>query len=272
MQQHVGYNVHRIHSIQIDYLNFYERKSQTKDAIWLGYTSDECYGSLVRPFYGPVWSRWCSLIISALLLVAPQVFANSTEQLKAFVTQARSVRGNFVQKEIKFRNNVSKADGVFATESLAGSTSNGIFMLSRPDKFIWKYQKPYELLLQADGENFYIYDKDLNQVTVRKFEGTFGANPITILMSNNDFQKNYTVRDAGMKAGINWLEFLPKSKDTQFERIGVGFRSGNLEVMELYDVFGNMMLLTFSDIQKNFSLPTDHFKFTVPLDAEVIFN
>ncbi len=41
-------------------------------------------------------------------------------------------------------------------------------MFARPGKFIWTYQKPYEQVLQADGDQLYIYDKDLNQVTVKQ--------------------------------------------------------------------------------------------------------
>ncbi len=47
--------------------------------------------------------------------------------------------------------------------------STGTFEFARPGKFIWTYEKPYEQLLQADGEKLYIYDKDLNQVTVRSW-------------------------------------------------------------------------------------------------------
>ena len=65
-----------------------------------------------------------------------------------------------------------------------------------------------------------------------------------------------------MKAGIDWLELTPKAKDTQFQTVGIGFKDGNLEAMELHDVFGNVTLLTFSNIQKNPPLKADAFKFS----------
>ncbi len=97
-------------------------------------------------------------------------------------------------------------------------------------------------MLQADGDKLYVYDKDLNQVTVRALGGALGASPAAILFGSNDLDKNFTLRDAGVKGGIDWLELTPKAKDTQFQSVGIGFKDGNLEAMELHDVFGNVTL------------------------------
>jgi outer membrane lipoprotein carrier protein len=208
-------------------------------------------------------------VIGASVLFASQAFASGTEQLKAFVAQVHAARGTFVQREIKAPNNAQGASGAMPAMS-TGGTSSGTFLFARPGKFIWSYEKPYQQLLQADGDKLYVYDKDLNQVTVRKLGGALGASPAAILFGSNDLDRNFTLRDAGVKDGIDWLELTPKSKDTQFQRVGIGFRDGNLEAMELHDVFGNVTLLTFSNIQKNPSLPADQFKFTVPKGADVI--
>ncbi len=209
-----------------------------------------------------------TVVGAALLISAPAAFASGTEQLKAFVAQVHAARGNFVQREIKApRKNAGASDTALPT---AGGTSSGTFVFARPGKFIWSYEKPYEQVLQADGDNLYVYDKDLNQVTVRKLGSALGASPAAILFGSNDLEKNFTLRDAGVKGGIDWLELTPKSRDTQFERIGIGFRDGNLEAMELHDVFGNVTLLTFSNIQKNPALKPGAFKFSMPKGADVI--
>jgi outer membrane lipoprotein carrier protein len=205
---------------------------------------------------------------AALVVAAPSAMASGTEQLKAFVAQVHSARGTFVQREVKAPSKAQGASGLVTPTP--GGTSSGTFVFARPGKFIWSYVKPYEQVLQADGENLYVYDKDLNQVSVRKLGGALGASPAAILFGSNDLEKNFTLRDAGVKDGIDWLELTPKSKDTQFQRVGIGFRDGNLEAMELHDVFGNVTLLTFSNIEKNPPLKADAFKFTVPKGADVI--
>ncbi|MDR5812678.1 MULTISPECIES: outer membrane lipoprotein chaperone LolA [unclassified Caballeronia] len=208
-------------------------------------------------------------LFSASMLLASHAFASGTEQLKAFVSQVKAARGDFTQQEIKAPGKAN--NGATSTPvPTKGTTSSGTFMFARPGKFIWSYQKPYAQVLQADGDKLYVYDKDLNQVTVRTLGGALGASPAAILFGSNDLDKNFNLRDAGEKGGIDWLELTPKAKDTQFETVGIGFKDGNLQAMELHDVFGNVTLLTFSNIQKNPPIKSDAFKFTVPKGADVI--
>ncbi len=213
--------------------------------------------------------RLGGVAIGASLLVAQHAFASGTEQLRAFVQQVQSARGDFVQQELRAPSKAHIASDAVQIVPKS-STSSGTFVFARPGKFIWSYLKPYEQLLQADGQNLYVYDKDLNQVTVRPLGNALGASPAAILFGSNDLDKNFTLRDAGVKNGIDWLELTPKARDTQFESVGIGFRDGNLQAMELHDVFGNVTLLTFSNIQKNPSLPPGTFKFTTPKGADVI--
>ncbi|KMZ12389.1 Outer membrane lipoprotein carrier protein LolA [Candidatus Burkholderia humilis] len=204
-------------------------------------------------------------MFSASMLLASEAFASGTAQLKAFVSQVHAADGDFTQLEIKAPDKANNGASSNAMPT-KGATSSGTFMFARPGKFVWSYEKPYSQILQADGDKLYVYDKDLNQVTVR----TLGASPAAILFGSNDLEKNFTLRDAGEKGGIDWLELTPKAKDTQFETVGIGFKDGNLQAMELHDVFGNVTLLTFSNIQKNPPIKSDTFKFNVPKGADVI--
>ncbi|MFJ2992834.1 outer membrane lipoprotein chaperone LolA [Pandoraea sp. NPDC087047] len=198
--------------------------------------------------------------VTLAALVAP-AYASGTAQLKAFAAQVKTARGEFEQKQVK-----GQQDGAVKVTNNA----SGTFEFARPGRFVWHYTKPYDQLLQADGETLYVYDKDLNQVTERKLGASLGASPAAILFGSNDIEKSFTLKDAGVKNGIDWVELKPKAQDTQFQRVGIGFRDGNLAAMELYDAFGNVTLLTFSNMQKNPPLPADNFKFTVPKGADVI--
>lgn len=209
-----------------------------------------------------------AVVFGASMLLASQAFASGAEQLKAFVAQVHSARGAFVQREVKAPSKAASA--VQGAVPKVSGVSSGTFMFARPGKFIWSYEKPYAQLLQADGDKLYVYDKDLNQVTIRPLGNALGASPAAILFGSNDLEKNYTLRDAGVKDGIDWLELIPKAQDTQFQEVGIGFRDGNLEAMELHDVFGNVTLLTFSAIQKNPPMKSDQFKFVTPKGADVI--
>ena len=132
--------------------------------------------------------------------------------------------------------------------------------------------KPYDQVLQADGEKLYIFDKDLNQVTVKQLGNALGSSPAAILFGSNDLEKNFTLSEAGTKDGMEWLKAVPKAKDTSFEQISIGLRDGLPQAMELKDSFGQTSLLTFSKFEKNPALTATSFKFVMPKGADVFNN
>lgn len=189
--------------------------------------------------------------------------ASALEQFKSFVASTKAAKGEFTQRQIKSSDT---SDGSMKEVS---NPSTGTFQFARPGKFIWTYQEPYEQLLQADGEKLYIYDKDLNQVTIRKLGNALGSSPAAILFGSNDLEKNFILKDAGTKDGMEWLQVTPKAKDTTFDQIGIGLRNGVPAAMELRDSFGRVSLLSFTKFEKNPPMAENQFKFTVPKGADV---
>lgn len=187
--------------------------------------------------------------------------ASALEQFKSFVSSTQSARGEFSQQLVKI--DAGKVPKVT-------STSSGIFIFARPGKFIWTYQKPYEQVLQADGDKLYIYDKDLNQVTTKSLGNALGSSPAAILFGSNDLEKNFVLKEGQAKDGMEWLEATPKAKDTTFDHIGIGLKDGLPQAMELRDSFGQVSLLTFKNFVKNPSLSPGQFKFVVPKGADVL--
>jgi outer membrane lipoprotein carrier protein len=199
------------------------------------------------------------IAISFTASIPSPAHADALSQFKSFVSSTQSAKGDFSQRLVKTGSGSAKVSSV----------STGTFVFARPGKFIWTYQKPYEQLLQADGEQLYIYDKDLNQVTTRKLGNALGSSPAAILFGSNDLEQNFTLKEGGTKDGLEWLEATPKTKDTTFDHIGIGLRNGLPEAMELRDSFGQVSLLTFSNFEKNPPLKATSFKFTVPKGADV---
>lgn len=197
----------------------------------------------------------------SLLIFLPLIAqASALEQFKAFVAGTKSARGEFNQRMVKEEGGKLRVS----------STANGVFLFARPGKFIWTYQKPYEQILQADGEKLFIYDKDLNQVTIKTLGNAIGTSPAAILFGSNDLEKNFTLSEGGQREGIEWLQAIPKAKDTNFEKIGIGLKDGAPVAMELRDSFGQISLLSFTKFEKNPSLPANQFHFTLPKGADVL--
>jgi outer membrane lipoprotein carrier protein len=211
-----------------------------------------------KPIDKRMWLCVSALLVGALLY-ASQAHAAALEQFKSFVSSTQSARGEFTQRLVKVESGATKVS----------NESTGTFVFARPGKFIWTYQKPYEQLLQADGEKLYIYDKDLNQVTIKKLGDALGSSPAAILFGSNDLEKNFTLKEGATKDGVEWLEATPKAKDTNFEHIGIGMRNGVPAAMELRDSFGQISLLNFTKFEKNPAMPASQFKFVVPKGADV---
>jgi outer membrane lipoprotein carrier protein len=186
--------------------------------------------------------------------------ASALDQFKSFVSGTKAARGEFTQTQVRSKTTAGKAP----------PASSGSFVFARPGKFIWTYQKPYEQVLQADGETLYIYDKDLNQVTTHKLGSALGSSPAAILFGSNDLEKNFTLADAGTRDGLEWLTATPKAKDTTFAHIGIGLKDGVPQAMELKDAFGQTSLLKFTNFQRNPQLGAQQFKFEVPKGADVV--
>lgn len=194
---------------------------------------------------------------TALIALAGAAQASALEQFKSFVAGTKSARGDFSQQQVR------------STPGKVAPVSTGTFVFARPGKFVWTYQKPYEQLLQADGDMLYVFDKDLNQVTTRKLGNALGSSPAAILFGSNDLEKNFTLSEAGTRDGLEWLDAKPKNKDTSFEQISIGLKNGVPEAMDLKDAFGQTSKLRFTNFQRNPALAANFFKFEVPKGADV---
>ena len=203
-------------------------------------------------------NKIAALFATATLALSGAAHATALDQFKSFVATTKAAKGEFTQQQQR-KSQTGKISPI----------SSGSFVFARPGKFIWNYQKPYDQLLQADGDQHYIYDKDLNQVTVRKLGNALGSSPAAILFGSNDLEKNFTLSDAGTREGLEWLNAVPKAKDSQFQQISIGMKNGAPAAMELRDSFGQVSLLSFTKFERNPSLPEGQFRFTPPKGADV---
>ena len=196
-------------------------------------------------------------LLAVLLLLPGLAAAASVDALKTLLNQTNTAKGRFAQVVLD-RNNKTLQQ------------SSGTMEFSRPGRFRWEYVKPYEQTIVGDGSRLWIYDKDLNQVTVRKLDRALGASPAALLAGSNEIEKNYALKSAGENGGLDWLEAVPRAQDTAFERIRMGFGKVGLETMELKDQFGQTTVIKFADLERNVKIAPASFTFTPPKGAAVI--
>ena len=183
--------------------------------------------------------------------------ASSIDTLKAMFAQTTTARAHFAQ--IVLDRNMKMLQ-----------QATGTMQFSRPGRFRWEYDRPYEQVIVSDGSKVWLYDKDLNQVTVRRFDRALGSSPAALLAGSDDIEKSYRLTSLGRQDGLDWLEAVPRTQDTAFERVKLGFGKAGLEAMELRDQFGQITVIKFSTIERNPKLSPESFRFTPPKGADVI--
>ena len=198
----------------------------------------------------------CGQLATALLLGSFSIpsLASGTEQLASFLKGTHSASGSFSQVT---------AD----RKGKTGQAMSGVFKFQRPGKFVWNYEKPYEQGIYCNGRTISVWDPDLRQVTVKAIASSMPSSPAAILFGNNDFRRDFTVKDAGTKDGLEWIDAVPKLHDTSFTDIRIGFRDGLPAAMTLKDSFGQTITLHMSDMKKNPSISSSAFEFRPPKGA-----
>ena len=167
-------------------------------------------------------------------------------------------------------------DGQFTQQVHDGNgklkeTSSGQVSLSAPRLFRWEYTKPYPQLIVADGNKVWIYDPDLQQVTVREQGAEEQNTPLSALIDPGKLDQQFNVKEAGTADGLQWLALTPKNGgEASFESARLGFGKEGLARMEVKDAVGQRTTLSFSGWKRNPAFASGTFKYTPGKGVDVI--
>jgi outer membrane lipoprotein carrier protein len=199
------------------------------------------------------------LLMLGLLLGAGAANAAGTAraQLDAFAKDLHSLSGNFSQT-------------VYDANGRATQTARGSLALQAPRQFRWDTQAPYKQLIVADGHKVWVYDPELEQVTVRDQGSEEAHTPLTVLTDLSQLDRDFTTSEQGEHGGLDWLRLVSRSKDPQFEYADIGFADNAPRRMVFKDTLGNRPEIVFTDWQRNPQLPAGTFTFTPPKGTDVV--
>jgi outer membrane lipoprotein carrier protein len=197
------------------------------------------------------------LLLSVCFFISTAAHADGVSSLKDFFLNTQSMRADFKQE-------------VLDKQGRKVQMVEGTMQLQRPNKFRWDYQKPYEQQIISDGKQVFLYDMDLQQVTVRDLSKTLGSSPAAMLAGGEAVEKSFTLKNAVRKDSLTWVLALPKDKESGFDRVLLGFKDGQLKKMELYDSFSHVTHIAFNQIERNPTLATETFLFSTPKGVDVV--
>jgi outer membrane lipoprotein carrier protein len=148
--------------------------------------------------------------------------------------------------------------------------SVGVMHVRRPGMFHWAYWEPYVQYLISDGVNLWIYDEDLEQVSIRDISNVIEDSPAAILGGEIDINEHYVAINMDTTDGNDWIELTPRDVESQYSSIQLGFKEGQLYSMILLDHLGQTTLIKLLDMKRNTALNIELFQFTVPEGVDVI--
>lgn len=192
-----------------------------------------------------------------LLLLANPAFADEArERLQAALK-------NLDNASADFRQTLRDEDKKIVQQS------RGTLKLQRPGKFAWTYIEPFRQQIVADGKELWIYDVELEQVTVKPMDAGLSNAPIMILMKQSDVSDQFTIKEVGQRKFLYWVELLPNSSDLEYTTIYIGLEDGSVRAMEMQDQFGQSTQIVFDNLRVGVVHDPASFKFVPPPGVDV---
>jgi outer membrane lipoprotein carrier protein len=197
------------------------------------------------------------LLIALIASLSMPAWAEDAEQrLKTALKNMDSLSAEFKQTLLDEDKNIVQQ-------------SSGTLALQRPGKFAWIYTEPFEQRIIADGSELWVYDVELDQVTVKPMDESISNAPIMILMKESDVTQQFNVIEVGQRKFLFWVELEPQAKDLEYQRIFIGLEGGNVRAMELQDQFGQSTQIVFENLRVGVVHNPATFKFVPPDGVDV---
>jgi outer membrane lipoprotein carrier protein len=198
------------------------------------------------------------LALVLLTLASTGAHASARAQFDAFSGGIQGLSATFEQR-------------VYDSDNALREISSGDVQLKAPRQFRWEYRKPFVQQLVADGDHIWIYEPDMEQVTVRQQSLEEHNSPLAMLIDPAELERQFTVTEDGQSDGLSWLLLTPKKpEEAPFERARLGFNPQGLARMELFDGLGQRTLMQFTGWKRNPDFAAGTFQFVPPPGVDVV--
>jgi len=199
------------------------------------------------------------LVFAALAAFSSNAMAadDVLDRLRSFTMDLTSFTADFEQS-------------LYSADSDLLKNDIGKVILSRPGKFIWRYAGEGGQEFISDGKSIWMFDKELDQVTVNALNDRLGGTPLVLLMGGVPLEDQFTVNALGPSDGVDWVELIPKDNSSDFEALFIGLNKSGLAAMELRDNLGQATQIQFTNFKPNVSLDDKQFDFVAPKGVDVI--
>ena len=186
-----------------------------------------------------------------------QAATTGADRLEQFIERVQTLRASFRQ--------VVTGPGEEIVDEARGE-----LLLKRPGRFRWDYRQPYERVVLADGERLWLYEADLEQVTVRPLSAGLGETPAALLTGKREVLDRFEQVSVWAGEDLAWVRLRPRSAESDFDSVAIAFSGERPVQLEIVDRLGQQTRVYLTDVRLNPAVTDDSFRFEVPPGADVI--
>lgn len=200
-------------------------------------------------------------LILLLMLLNSSLYAatadNAAKKLQGYLQKMQTLEGSFQQLTLDARGQrVQEAQGSM--------------LLAKPGRFHWRTEQPYPQVLVSNGTRLWVYDPDLEQVTIRNLDARVTQSPALILSGEAaDLSENFKISQVTQGERVVF-DLVPIKEDSLFEVLSLHFIAGRINALQLEDSLGQKTRVDLTITQFNQPIDNQVFEFEVPANVDVI--
>ena len=199
-----------------------------------------------------------NILLIFVCALSPYAMADNSavQQLQRFLDNTQSLSAHFEQTLLNEYDELMQQ-------------SAGELRMQRPGKFRWDYTKPYEQNIVSNGRKIWMYDAELEQVSVRPYE-QLESSPVNLLDNQQPLETLFSLQAMPSQDDQDWVKLTPRKADGDFQQMLVGLYKGNIKTMRLLDNFNQQTEIIFTDLSINPQFKADLFEFSAPQGADIM--
>lgn len=197
------------------------------------------------------------MLLAAPLLAEEGGRSPALTALHAFIDGASALRARFTQMSYDVNGQLSEQ-------------AEGDLLLARPNRMRIEYREPFVQLIIADGREVWVYDPELEQVTVRRQPEADPGSPLLALVQPDRIEEVFRIEERPGPPGSAWLRLIPREPTEGMEYAELLLIEGSLRAMHLIDGLGQRNEYAFSNWERDPAFSEAEFLFVVPPGVEVV--
>jgi len=139
---------------------------------------------------------------------------------------------------------------------------SGIFKIS--------YYEPLNEIMFSDGEDFYRYDPELEQVNVQPLDQLLSETPVGLFTLNLDEIKElFSVSDCVKSLNNYSCMLISRNEQSFIKWVSIGLKNGVFYSLKYLDSFDQIVSFKFKNPSLS-GIPDDEFKLVIPEGTDIV--